>query len=122
MKKAGKVLGILGGILLFYLAISMISFIVVDILTALIGLLSLAGSGAAIIGNTYVEGRRLKRVLLIAAPLTSAVAFGSIIIPAAVSGSLKLANEVTFIILGVMALTCVLLILSAVFVLSKDKT
>lgn len=122
MKKAGKVLGILGGIILFYIAISMISFIVVDRLTALIGLLSLAGSGAAIIGNTYVEGRRLKRVLLIAAPLTSAVAFGSIFIPPAVSGSLKLANEVTFIILGVMALTCALLILSAVFVLSKDKT
>jgi hypothetical protein len=122
MKKAGKVLGILGGIILFYIAISMISFIVVDRLTALIGLLSLAGSGAAIIGNTYVEGRRLKRVLLIAAPLTSAVAFGSIIIPPAVSGSLKLANEVTFIILGVMALTCALLILSAVFAFSKDKT
>ncbi len=122
MKKAGKVLGILGGIILFYIAISMISFIVVDRLTALIGLLSLAGSGAAIIGNTYVEGRRLKRVLLIAAPLTSAVAFGSIFIPPAVSGSLKLANEVTFIILGVMALTCALLILSAVFAFSKDKT
>jgi hypothetical protein len=122
MKKAGKVLGILGGIILFYIAISMISFIVVDRLTALIGLLSLAGSGAAIIGNTYVEGRRLKRVLLIAAPLTSAVAFGSIFIPPAVSGSLKLANEVTFIILGVMVLTCALLILSAVFAFSKDKT
>lgn len=121
MKNAGKVLGILGGIILFYHAISMISFIAVDILTAAIGLLGLAGAGAAIIGNTYVESRRLKRVLLIAAPCTSAAAFGSIIIPAAVSGSLKLANEVTFVILGVMALTCVLLILSAVLVLSKDN-
>lgn len=120
MKKAGKVLGILGGIILFYMAISMVSFIMVDVLTAVVGILGLIGAGSAIIGNTYVEGKRLKLLLLIGAPCTSAAAFGAIIIPAAISGSLKSANGVTFIILGVMLLTCALLILSAVFGLKRD--
>jgi hypothetical protein len=121
MKKAGKVLGILGGIILFYLSISMVSFIMVDLIFSILGVLGILGAGAAIIGNTYVEGKRLKPILLIGAPCAGAVIFGATLIPAAVSGSLKLANDVTFIILGVMLLTFIMLFLSAVFALKKGK-
>lgn len=119
MKKVGKVLGILGGILLFYLSISFVPFIFADVLYIIVGVLGLAGAVAAVIGNAFVEGKRLKPILLIGAPCASLVVSGAIIIPSLITGSIKAANELTFVIFGIMLLTCVLLALSAVFGLNK---
>jgi hypothetical protein len=122
VEKLGKVLGILGGIILFYLSISMVSFLLDDVLLGITGILGIVGSVAAVIVNSFVEGKRLKRVLLIGAPCTSFLLLCAVVIPALITGSIKGANEWTFVILGVMLLTLVMLILSALFGLkSKSK-